>query len=163
MKSIRLFVGAAVIVSSMALAACSPVVAPSPSDTATPSPSASASASASAQNLGPKPPLVVGGTAIDNKPLFEWALTRASLSLAADPGRSLVDTLVAVGFDKGAIQVTPSISGTGQPADQIVISLQIGTSCLIGQRMLDKSFYSTVEASLGSGGCLLGETRKIDW
>jgi hypothetical protein len=158
---VRFFAGVASLVAIAALSACSPPTAPTLS--ATPTPSASASEGTVAQSFGPKPPLVVGGTAIDNKPLFEWALKRASQSLAADPGRSLVDTLVAVGFDKGAIQVTPSISGTGQPADQIVISLQIGTSCLIGQRMLDKAFHSTVEASLGSGGCLIGETRKIDW
>jgi len=95
--------------------------------------------------------------------LFDWALGKAVLYASSDPGRVMLDSLVVVGFDKAAMQLTPSISGTGQPADQIVISVQIGTSCLIGQRMLDMSFSSTVESALGSGGCLIGEKRKIDW
>jgi hypothetical protein len=144
------------MVAVAALSACAaPPVAPTPS--ATPS------ASASVDPFGPQPDYIAGGTAIDNKPLFDWALGKASLYPSPDPGRVMLDSLVVVGFDKAAMQLTPSISGTGQPADQIVISVQIGTSCLIGQRMLDMSFSSTVESALGSGGCLIGEKRKIDW
>jgi hypothetical protein len=29
--------------------------------------------------------------------------------------------------------------------------------------MLDMTVTSTVESALGSGGCLIGEKRKIDW
>ena len=154
----RIAAGTAVVAAVAALAGCVPAV-----PIATPSASASPTPSASVDPFGPQPDMVVGGTAIQNKALFDWALGKASLVASPDPGRVLLDSLVAVGFDKAAMQLTPSTSGTGQPADQIVISVQIGTSCLIGQRMLDASYTSTVESALGSGGCLIGDNRKIDW
>lgn len=157
MFKVRLFAGAASLVALFALSACAPPAAPTPSATPTPTPSASA------DPFGPQPDYIAGGTAIDNKPLFDWAIGKASLYPSPDPGHVLIDWLVEVGFDKAAMQVTPSISGTGQPADQVVVSVQIGSSCLIGQRMLDMSVTSTVESALGSGGCLIGEKRKIDW
>lgn len=156
MLKVRLFAGVASMVAVAALSACAaPPVAPTPS--ATPS------ESASVDPFGPQPDYIAGGTAIDNKPLFDWAIGKASLYPSPDPGHVLIDWLVEVGFDKAAMQVTPSISGTGQPADQVVVSVQIGSSCLIGQRMLDMTVTSTVESALGSGGCLIGEKRKIDW
>jgi hypothetical protein len=125
--------------------------------TATPTPSISV------DPFGPQPDFVVDGTAIDNKGLFDWALGKASLLAGKDPGKTMLNALVEVGFAKGSMQLTPSKSGTGAPADQVVISVQIGSSCLIGQRMLDMSYTSTVESALGSGGCLIGETREIGW
>ncbi len=119
--------------------------------------------SISVDPFGPQPDFVVDGTAIDNKDLFDWALGKASLLPGKDPGKTMLNALVEVGFAKGSMQLTPSKSGTGAPADQVVISVQIGSSCLIGQRMLDMSYSSTVESALGSGGCLIGETREIDW
>ena len=157
MLKVRLFASAASLVAVVALSACAPPAAPTPSATPTPTPSVSV------DPFGPQPDYIAGGTAIDNKPLFDWAIGKASLYPSPDPGRVMLDSLVVVGFDKAAMQLTPSISGTGQPADQIVISVQFGTSCLIGQRMLDMSVTSTVESALGSGGCLIGEKRKIDW
>jgi hypothetical protein len=154
----RIAAGTAVVAAVAALAGCMPAV-----PIATPSASASPTPSASVDPFGPQPDMVVGGTAIENKALFDWALGKASLVASPDPGRVLLDSLVVVGFDKAAMQLTPSTSGTGQPADQVVISVQIGTSCLIGQRMLDASYTSTVESALGSGGCLIGDNRKIDW
>jgi hypothetical protein len=154
----RIAAGTAVVAAVAALVGCVP-----PVPIATPSASATPTPSASVDPFGPQPDLVVGGSAIENKALFDWALGKASLVASPDPGRVLLDSLVVVGFDKAAMQLTPSTSGTGQPADQIVISVQIGTSCLIGQRMLDASYTSTVESALGSGGCLIGDNRRIDW
>jgi hypothetical protein len=152
----RIIAGAAVVVAVAALAACSP---PEPVPTVTPTPTPSVSV----DPFGPQPDFIADGTAIDNKDLFDWALGKASLVPSKDPGKNMLNALVAVGFAKGSIQLTPSKSGTGQPADQVVISVQIGSSCLIGQRMLDTSYTSTVESALGSGGCLIGDTRKVDW
>jgi hypothetical protein len=154
----RIAAATAVVAAVAALAGCMPAA-----PIATPSASATPTTSASVDPFGPEPDMVVGGTAIENKALFDWALGKASLVASPDPGRVLLDSLVVVGFDKTAMQLTPSTSGTGQPADQIVVSVQIGTSCLIGQRMLDASYTSTVESALGSGGCLIGDNRKIDW
>jgi len=152
----RIIAGAAVVAAVAALAACA-TPAPPPTMTATPTPSISV------DPFGPQPDFVVDGTAIDNKDLFDWALGKASLLPGKDPGKTMLNALVEVGFAKGSMQLTPSKSGTGAPSDQVVISVQIGSSCLIGQRMLDMSYTSTVESVLGSGGCLVGSTRKIDW
>lgn len=156
MLRFRIIAGAAVVAAVAALAACAP---PAPPPTLTPTPTPSISV----DPFGPQPDFVVDGTAIDNKGLFDWALGKASLLPGKDPGKAMLNALVEVGFAKKSIQLTPSKSGTGQPADQVVISVQIGSSCLIGQRMLDMSYTSTVESALGFGGCLIGDTRKVDW
>jgi hypothetical protein len=75
----------------------------------------------------------------------------------------MAKALIAEGFKAKQMQLTVSKTGTGSPADSVIISVQIGTSCLLGQRMLDKSYASTIETAVASGGCLVGKTRKIKW
>ena len=142
-------------VSALALGGCAPEAVVTPSATPTPS--------VSVDPFGPKPDYFPEGTAVDNRPLFDWVLGHTVLIDAKDPGRLMVKALVEAGFNKAAMQLTPSISGTGKPADSIIVSVQFNKSCLMGQRMLDKSFSSSVESALGSGGCLVGKTRKIEW
>jgi hypothetical protein len=75
----------------------------------------------------------------------------------------MAKALIAEGFTAKQMQLTASKSGTGKPVDSVIISVQIGTSCLLGQRMIDKSYASTIETVVASGGCLVGKTRKIKW
>lgn len=144
-------------VSALALGGCAPEAVVTPSATPTPTPSVSV------DPFGPKPDFFPEGTAVDNRPLFDWVLGHTVLEVTDDPGRRMAKTLIAEGFSAKDMQLTKSKSGTGKPADSVIISVQFGNSCLLGQRMSDKSFSSSIESALKGGGCLVGKTRKIEW
>ncbi|GAA1691888.1 hypothetical protein GCM10009808_06180 [Microbacterium sediminicola] len=79
-------------------------------------------------------------------------------------GRAYVDALVAAGFEKAAMQVTPDETSIGIAADNIQFSVRWGDECLVGQ--VGPTITEPVTAvldGLATGGCLLGQTRVIDW
>ncbi|KZE41717.1 hypothetical protein AVW09_02970 [Microbacterium sp. T32] len=79
-------------------------------------------------------------------------------------GRAYIDALVGAGFDKAAMQVTPDQTTIGNPAESIEFSVRLGADCLVGQ--VGPSIGDPVTAvlpGLSTGGCLIGETRAIDW
>ncbi len=157
MKLIRTIAVSLAVVSALALGGCTPAPAPINSPSATPTPSVSV------DPFGPKPDFFPDGTAVDNKPLFDWVLGHAVLIETKDPGKRMVKALKAAGFTIKQMELTASKSGTGKPADSVIISVQIDSSCLLGQRMSDKSYSSSIETEIPSGGCLVGETRSIKW
>ena len=147
------------VVAGVMLVGCANPKAANPPPTSTP-PSASATPSAA-----PKAPVLVpSGTAEENLPYFDLVNTQ---TLAANPesdGRAFVDGLVAAGFDKAAMEVTLDSTTIGNPADSIQFSVKIGESCLIGQHgSAVGGYHSTVGRVLGTGTCLIGKTRTIDW
>ena len=102
------------------------------------------------------------GTATDNLEFF--TLVHTTL-LESDPnarGQALVDTLVAGGFDKLAIEVTPDKTVSGYAADAIEVSVRIGDQCIVGQKGTN-GYTSVVMPALSTGRCLVGKTRPIDW
>ncbi len=145
---------------TMALAACTPDPAPTPSATVavtpTPTPADTATPTAVAGALNP------AGTAADNKAFFD--ATNQAL-IAANPAAGGVDftsNLRTNGFDITAMQVTPDITTVGVAADSIQFSVRWGADCLIGQ--YGQGVYtSSVMPALGTGSCLVGQTRAIDW
>ena len=97
---------------------------------------------------------------LQNRP--ELALRTLERVLAVDPRN--VDALAGAGFDKGAMQVTPDESTIGNAAESIEFSVRLGADCLVGQ--VGPSIgnpVTTVLPGLSSGGCLIGQTRPIDW
>lgn len=139
----------------VALAACTPE-APMPTPTDAPDPSASAA---------PEPPreLDLQGTALDNLPYFN-DVNHAFV----DPGgvgmngRAFIDNLVAAGFPKEAMEVTPDRTSINAEVDQIQFSVRINGTCLVGQ--FGSGVYSgTATTLLSDGRCLIGTTRPIDW
>lgn len=123
--------------------------------TTTAAPSATASAPAIA--------LVPEGSAEDNKPFFDEVNERTAANADAG-GRDFVDALVAAGFDKAAMEVTNDATTLGDRAESIQFSVRWQDSCLIGQfgPSVD-GYHSTVQPVLGTGLCLIGDTRPIDW
>lgn len=105
-----------------------------------------------------------GGTAQANRAFFDKV---NNATLAAKPsalGRDFIDALVAAGFTKTDMQLTPDTTTIGLKANSIQFSVQMGSSCLIGQNGADAGGYSSqVTPVLGTGGCLIGKTRAIDW
>lgn len=86
--------------------------------------------------------------------------------LVTDPqphGRDVVDALVAAGFDKKAMQLTPDDTTIGRGVDSIEFSvLWRRKDCLIGQ-VGSAGFSSASAPVLSTGKCLIGTTRTIDW
>ena len=85
---------------------------------------------------------------------------------ATDPpdGRAYVDALVAGGFDKAAMQLSFDRTHVNLEADSVEFSVKFNEECLIGQYgPASGGYHSMVAHVLGSGTCLLGVTRQIDW
>lgn len=151
------FVIALAISSAALLAGCTgyapePVPAPSTTKPTDPSPSATPE---------PDPTLDPAGTAEDNLPYFDH-VNLAFLEGGNSGGRPIIDNLVAAGFDRGAMQVTPDKTAIGGDVDSLQFSVQFDSECLIGQADAD-GYTSVVGPALASGGCLVGTTRSIDW
>lgn len=143
---------------AVALAACTPSPEPVPTI------SVSAEPTISTPAPSPAPTLVPEGSADDNLPLFASVVDAVAAGPDAASGRAYVDALVAAGFDKAAMQVTPDQSTVGNPAESIQFSVRWGEQCLIGQvGDATGEAVAVVEPGLADGTCLLGRTRDIDW
>jgi hypothetical protein len=135
------------------------VVAP----TATRGPVASATPTPTPTQTEPAAPhLVSGGTADQNRAYFDSVNEKLFAAQPQAPGRAIIDNLVAAGFDKSAMQVTPDTTPTRKKTDSIEFSVQLGADCLIGQNS-GGEYTSMVGPALAVGGCLVGKTRRIDW
>ncbi|MDJ0335559.1 hypothetical protein QMG83_10025 [Salinibacterium sp. G-O1] len=111
-----------------------------------------------------EPVFVPGGTAEENKPIFDLANQNyfTQVGSVIPEGRGVIDNLVSVGFDKAAMQITPDRTAINLPVDSLIFSVLLGEECLVGQ--YSASGYSTILApKLTTGSCLIGRTRTIDW
>ena len=154
-------IGAVALGISLVLSGCTapePVATPQPSAT---SPVASPAPSPSAPT---GPVLVPEGTAEENLPLFTSVMTAVSVTPESTTGRAYIDALVAAGFDKTAMQLTPDQSTVGNPAESIQFSVRWNDECLIGQVGPSTGApVAVVVPVLAEGTCLVGQTRPIDW
>lgn len=121
------------------------------------------SASAPAPSTPAAPALVPGGTAAENLPLFTSVVDAVWASPDSVTGRAYVDALVAAGFDKGTMQLTPDTTTVGNPAETVQFSVLWGEECLVGQVGPATGTAVTVVLPAVSGSCLVGSTRPIDW
>lgn len=127
-----------------------------------PAPGASSSSPAPGETPAPDPTLDPAGTAEQNLDYFDFVNERL-LEQDGDPGgRALVDNLVAAGFDKAAMEVTPDRTAVDLDADNVQFSVRFADACLVGQ-VGNTGYVSAVAPVLGTGKCLVGTTRPIDW
>jgi hypothetical protein len=77
-------------------------------------------------------------------------------------GKTIVKDLVAAGFDKQAMEITPDKTSIGLVAWNVEFSVKLQKTCLIGQAG-NVGFNAFAAPLLASGKCLVGTTRKIDW
>lgn len=148
---------------ALLLTGCSDPRPPDPVPTATAIPSATA-----APTPTPTEPeaggLIPGGTASENLTLFQAVTAAVWASPEQVSGRAYIDALVAAGFDKSAMQVTPDQTTVGNPAESIQFSVRWGEECLVGQvGPATGTPVTVVVPVLAEGTCLIGETRPIDW
>lgn len=79
-------------------------------------------------------------------------------------GRDFIDALVAAGFDKAQMQLTVDKNTVGGDADSVTWSVEFNGKCLLGQYgPASGGYHGIVMPVLESGGCLIGNTRPIDW
>ncbi|SFR76284.1 hypothetical protein SAMN05428970_2043 [Agromyces sp. CF514] len=134
-----------------------------PSPEPTPSPSTSRpqpSGEATAEPVGLHPDL----PAADNLPYFDQVNQKVVAANGAAAGRDFIDALVAAGFDKAAMQVTSDQTSLGEPADSVQFAVAFNDECLVGQYgPKSGGYHGVVQPALGTGGCLVGQTRPIDW
>ena len=166
----RMLTSAALIIAVVgALSACTPAAPiPSPSTTmptASPAPTSTPPETPTPTPTAPAvPELQPGLSAGENLDYFDLVNTAVVAANAAPGGRDFVDALVAGGFDKSAMQVTPDRTAIDLQADSIQWSVLFNGECLIGQYgPASGGYHSEVAAPSGQGACLLGETRPIDW
>ncbi len=132
--------------------------------TAGETPGAEATTPSSAGDASSTPAASSASEGAQRLPLFSQ--TVASVWAGPNPasGRAYIDALTAAGFDKAAMQVTADESTIGNAAESIEFAVRLGDECLVGQ--VGPSIgdpVTTVLPGLGSGGCLIGQTRAIDW
>jgi hypothetical protein len=143
--------GVALAVLALALTGC--VDAPEPM----PTPTTTASASPE-----PEPTLDLEGSARDNHAYFDLVNTDLIAAGGTLDGRAFIDNLVAAGFPKTDLEVTPDRTAINIAADNIQFAVRLNGTCLIGQYG-NIGYASTTGDVLSTGRCLVGATRPIDW
>ncbi|WP_010203137.1 DUF6993 domain-containing protein [Salinibacterium sp. PAMC 21357] len=145
---------AAVLVLSGCVASTpeAPTAAPTTETSATPEPEAAPTG----------PILRPGEAAAANRQFFDLINADYHAANGRGDGRTIVDNLIANGFEKQDMEVTSDETAIGLAADSIVVSVRIKGECLLGQFAPD-NYASSIEPLLGTGGCLVGKTRPIDW
>ena len=153
----RLYTGIAVALLAIPLAGCAGgVAAPAPTETAPSSPAA-------IETTPSAPALQPELSATGNLAYFDSIASAVAATNPAD-GRAYIDALVAGGFDKSAMQLTFDRTHVDLAADFVQFSVEFNGECLIGQYGPASGGYQSIVAPvLGSGTCLLGVTRQIDW
>ena len=143
----------------LALAGCTaPEVTPSaPSASATAAPSASATPAAPAEAA-----LVPDGDATANLPFFDQVNRQLLATVATPNGQQIVENLVAAGFSKADMEITPDVTIGKEAAGSIQFSVRINGSCLVGQTG-EAGYNALATPLLGTGKCLVGTTRTIDF
>ncbi len=127
-----------------------------------PEPSPSSSSPSPEETSQPDPVLDPTGTAEQNLDYFDFVNGRLLADNADPDGRALIDNLVVAGFDKAAMEVTPDRTAVDLDADNVQFAVRFAEACLVGQ-VGNTGYVSSVAPLLGTGKCLVGTTRPIDW
>ncbi|WP_229715509.1 DUF6993 domain-containing protein [Subtercola lobariae] len=145
-----------------ALAACTSTPGPAPAS----STSATSTSVSGTPTPTATPVLVPGGTAAENLAYFDYVNSQTISTAAAQNqtagGVAFTSALRTGGFAIADMQVTPDITTVGVKADSIQFSVAMKGQCLVGQYGFGQ-YHSLVAPLLGTGKCLIGDTRAIDW
>ena len=156
-RASALGVAAAAALLLVALSACTS--APDTKPTAGPTASAT---SAPTSTAAPDPVIVPTGDAAANLPYFDFVNRKLLASVPTPNGQQIVENLVSAGFGKGDMEITPDTTVGKEAAGSIQFSVRVNGSCLVGQT--GEAGYNAVAAPLlGTGKCLVGTTRSIDF
>lgn len=144
---------AVVLAGGLALAGCS---GPEPAPSASSSPSRAPSTPTPEPTVLPEPDFE--GTAADNKAYFDHLNLALIEAGAVTGGASFIDNLVANGYPREHMEVTPDTTSIGIGADNVVFSIRFGDTCLLGQ-WGNIGYTSLVTEVLSTGRCIVGTAR----
>lgn len=147
--------GLVVLVGALALAGCVPTAVPTPVPTQT-----SAASAAPTEAPPTAPVLVEGGTADENKAYFDQVNLAYFQANGTGSSQRIVDSLVAAGFRKQDMEVTPDRTAIDLEVDSRIVSVRLKGECLVGDFQAS-GYKSVVAPLLGTGGCLVGQTMPI--
>ncbi|MDH6181285.1 hypothetical protein M2152_001467 [Microbacteriaceae bacterium SG_E_30_P1] len=102
------------------------------------------------------------GTAAANHLFFDYVNEDYWGHYKMGPGADIVTNLANHGFNKADMEVTYDTTALNIPADSIIVSVRMQGECLIGQ-LSPTAYTSVIAPVLGTGKCLVGVTRPIDW
>ncbi|MFF2390401.1 DUF6993 domain-containing protein [Agromyces sp. NPDC058104] len=130
-----------------------------------PSPSAAPSATGTATPTPTAPPTFRPELSASENLAFFNSVNNAVVAANAEAGgRDFIDALVAAGFDKAAMEVTADRTTVDLDADSVQFAVLFQDECLVGQYgPKSGGVHGAVRPALGTGDCLVGETRPIDW
>lgn len=149
-------VGVAIVIGTAACTSGDPQ--PSQPSTARPTPTASSAPTATAPEFRPEL------SATENLAFFDWVNAGVVAANGAAGSRDFIDALTAAGFDKAQMQVTADTTTIGEAADSVQFSVLFQGECLVGQYgPKSGGYHGAVRPPLGTGACLVGQTRPIDW
>jgi hypothetical protein len=140
----------------------SPGSAEPPAETQAPEATPSDEPTEAPETPRPGPTLDTNGSALQNLDYFDAVNERLIAEQESPDGRAFIDSLIAAGFAREAMEVTPDRTAVGLDADNIQFSVRLGDECLIGQ-FGNTGYVSAVADALATGKCLVGKTRPIDW
>lgn len=141
---------ATTVLFALVLAGCVDAPEPTPTPTETTAP------------VDTTPKINLDGTADDNKEFFDLVNTDLIAAAGALDGRAFIDNLIAAGYPRSDMEVTPDRTAINGAADNIQFSIRLNGTCLIGQYG-NIGYDSTTAVLLTTGKCLVGSTRTIDW
>lgn len=155
----RTLLAATVALAALLLTGCVDDGTPMPVPTSKPAPTATAEPT-------PEPPADPDywpeGTAVQNQRFFDFVNEQQHAAHGMGTAESIVDALTAGGFEKSAMEVTWNQTAIGLPVASIIVAVRIGDECLIGQFDPDR-YVGVITEVLGTGFCLVGQTKPIDW
>jgi hypothetical protein len=135
------------------LAACTPTPVATSARTASAAPSPTPTPSAT---------IDLSGNASQNLPFFDQVNKALIARGGTLDGRAFIDGLVAAGYPKDAMEVTPDRTSANLQADNIEFSVKLGSTCLVGEYG-NIGYASSSQRVFSTGHCLAGKTRAIDW
>ena len=101
---------------------------------------------------------VLDGTAEQNQEFFDQVNRALIDSGAGLNGGAFIDNLVANGYARESMEVTPDTTAIGIAADNIVFSIRFEASCLLGQ-WGNIGYTSLVTELPSTGRCIIGTAR----
>ena len=142
---------AAIAVALVGCVPSGPMPTPNTTKSATPTPT-------------PTPPPVLDptGTAEENLKFWKYTVEQLYKNHGLPDGATVVQTLVDAGFIKTDMEITPDYTAISEPVDSIIFSVRFNGECLVGQ-IFTYSWNYTRAPMLGTGTCLVGTTRPIDF
>lgn len=130
----------------------------------TPAPTTTAPPATTSPEPSAAPALRPELSASENLAFFDSVGTAVMTANPAAGGRDFIDALVAAGFDKSQMQVTADRTTVDLQADSVQFSVLFQGECLVGQYgPKSGGYHGAVRPVLGTGTCLVGQTRPIDW